>query len=171
MKRKTTENKAEAESSKKSKEVEGLEIGNIAPAIELPNQSGEVVRLSDLEGKWVVVYFYPKDNTPGCTKEAKNFQSLLPEFTALNAVILGVSADSTKSHTTFCSKQGLEFDLLSDTERVTIRAYGAAKNSTSVRRSTVLINPSGHIAHVWSTVSGAEKHPAAVLAQLEQIAK
>jgi peroxiredoxin Q/BCP len=160
----TTTSTTTTTSSKKTKtsSSESIEVGSPAPAFTLLNQSNEEKSLSDYLGKWVVLYFYPKDNTPGCTKEAQGFQQLLDEYTRLGAVVVGVSRDSTKSHTSFCSKYGLEFDLLSDPDRVCVGAYGAKKGE-SVRRSTVLIDPAGLVAHYWNTVSQVAQHPAAVL--------
>lgn len=101
-----------------------LNRGDIAPAFSLPNQDNVEISLRDLEGKWVVLYFYPKDNTPGCTSEACDFTEALPAFEDLNAVILGISPDSPKSHQNFILKQNLEITLLSDEAKEVAQNYG-----------------------------------------------
>lgn len=133
--------------------------GARAPAFSLPDQDGKVVKLSDLKGKWVVLYFYPKDNTPGCTIEAKDFTKLLPEFRKQGAVVLGCSPDSKESHCKFIDKKGLKLTLLSDPEHKVMEKYGVwgkkkfmGREFMGVIRSTVVIDPQGRVAEVWSPV-------------------
>jgi peroxiredoxin Q/BCP len=136
-----------------------LEIGDKAPLFCLHDADNKEVCLNDFNGRWVVLYFYPKDQTPGCTKEACDFTANLNLFQDLNAVILGVSADSTESHTDFIQKENITFPLLSDENFNVIEAYGA-KDSGSIlsrlmnvaKRMTFLIDPEGNIAHIWSKV-------------------
>lgn len=132
--------------------------GQAAPTFTLPSQDGSPISLSSYHGKWVVVYFYPKDMTTGCTIEAHNFQNALAQFDAKNAVILGVSVDSTDSHQQFCAKDGLTFHLLSDTGHKVVGAYGslADHNGTAMaNRNTFLVDPKGNIAKVWTKVNPA----------------
>jgi peroxiredoxin Q/BCP len=136
-----------------------LNIGDKAPALTLPNQDDVEISLRDLEGKWVVLYFYPKDSTPGCTTEACDFTAALPAFEDLGAVILGVSPDSTASHQKFIAKQKLDITLLSDTSTQAAQTYGVwqlkkfcGKEYMGIVRSTFLINPEGQIAKIWSNV-------------------
>jgi len=136
-----------------------IEIGKRAPAFTLPNQDDEKVRLSDLKGSWIVLYFYPRDDTPGCTTEACDFTDALGEFEDLDAVVLGCSPDSTESHRRFIGKHDLGIDLLSDPEHAVMETYGAwgsktmyGRTSEGVIRSTVLIDPAGKVAHHWPRV-------------------
>jgi peroxiredoxin Q/BCP len=132
--------------------------GQPAPEFTLPSQDGSPISLSSYRGKWVVLYFYPKDMTPGCTIEAHKFQDALPRFEAKNAVILGVSVDSADSHKQFCAKDGLTFHLLSDTDHKVVSAYGSLGGFgpvTLANRNTFLIDPQGKIAHVWTGVNPA----------------
>jgi len=139
-----------------------LAIGNQAPAFSLPNQDEVEISLRDLEGKWIVLYFYPKDNTPGCTTEACDFTAAVPFFDSLGAVILGVSPDSPKTHRSFSEKQNLDITLLADVTTDAAQAYGVwqmkknyGKEYMGIVRSTFLINPEGKIAHIWSNVKVA----------------
>lgn len=144
-----------------------------APDFTLPSQEGSKVSLHDFKGKWVVLYFYPKDGTPGCTIEAHNFQRDLPKYEQKNAVIVGVSVDSAGSHKEFCAKQGLTFKLLADTQRNVSRQYGSLTNLVVYKmsaRNTFLINPEGKIAKVWTGVSPAG-HSTEVLGALAQLAR
>lgn len=130
--------------------------GQHAPDFTLPSQDGSPVSLKDFRGKWVLLYFYPRDNTPGCTLEAHNFERDLPKYQHLNAVILGVSLDSQRSHQSFCTKQGLTFKLLSDTDKRVTEEYGSLRNMLGLKmasRNSFLIDPQGNIAKVWIGVS------------------
>jgi peroxiredoxin Q/BCP len=134
----------------------------------LPSQEGGTVSLNDFHGKWVVLYFYPKDMTQGCTIEAHNFQQDLAKYDARHAAILGVSVDSTDSHKEFCTKESLTFKLLSDTDKKVVDAYGSLNARGMASRNTFLIDPRGKIAKVWTGVSPA-KHSEEVLAALDQL--
>lgn len=128
------------------------QVGQTAPTFTLPTQEGTGVSLNQYKGKWVVLYFYPKDMTSGCTIEAHNFQKDMSKFEAVNAVVLGVSVDSVKSHQAFCAKDGLHFKLLSDTGHNVVKQYGSLGNYMGVKmakRNTFLINPEGKIAKEW----------------------
>jgi peroxiredoxin Q/BCP len=136
-----------------------LKAGDKAPEFCLPNQDEVEICLRDLTGKWVVLYFYPKDNTPGCTTEACDFTAALPDFEGLDAVILGVSPDSPKKHRNFIEKKDLKITLLSDEDKEVCQKYGVwqlkknyGREYMGVVRSTFLIDPDGKIAHVWSKV-------------------
>jgi len=147
--------------------------GSEAPPFTLPSQEGTPVSLKDYRGKWVVLYFYPKDQTPGCSREAHNFQAAQPEYARRNAVVLGVSVDSVDSHKKFCAKEGLNFKLLADTEHKVTDSYGSLTNFGVVKfaaRHTFLIDPEGKIARVYTSVDPA-KHSAEVLAALDQLQK
>ena len=129
--------------------------GTPAPDFCLPDAEGEDYCLKDFAGKWLVLYFYPRDNTPGCTIEAKGFSDAMEEFAALGAEIVGVSADSEASHQKFTAKQGLRFRLLSDQKHEAIAAYKVWKDRMilkGIERSTFLIDPDGRIATVWRNV-------------------
>jgi peroxiredoxin Q/BCP len=128
-------------------------VGQVAPGFTLPSQTGAQVSLSSFAGKWVVLYFYPKDMTQGCTIEAHNYQASQPQFLAKNAVILGVSVDSADSHQQFCTKENLTFRLLADTNHTVVSAYGSLGGNGMASRNTFLIDPHGKIANVWTSVS------------------
>ncbi len=151
-----------------------LTEGDPAPDFVLPDASGKENRLSDLKGRFVVLYFYPKDDTTGCTKEAINFTELKTEFDGLNATIIGVSPDTAKSHAKFSEKHALGITLLSDREKSVIRAYGAwvekkmyGRSYMGVDRSTFLIGPDGRIVKIWRGVK-VPGHAAAVLEALKK---
>jgi peroxiredoxin Q/BCP len=132
------------------------QAGQIAPGFTLPSQDGSPVSLEQFKGKWVLLYFYPKDNTVGCTIEAHNFQRDLPKYEGLDAVVVGVSLDSEQSHQGFCTKQGLTFKLLSDTNREVTQKYGSLRNLLGLKmaaRNSFLIDPTGKIEKVWLGVS------------------
>lgn len=152
-----------------------LEIGQAAPDFSLANAQDETKTLQDFAGQWLVFYFYPKDNTPGCTTEAIDFTALKPEFTALNATIVGVSPDTAKSHQKFIDKKELNLELLCDPDHQTAEAYGIwqlkkfmGKEYMGIVRSTFLIDPEGKIAHTWITVR-VKEHASKVLAQLKTL--
>ncbi len=154
---------------------QGIKVGNKAPAFTLPDQDGKKVSLKDLQGQWVVLYFYPKDNTSGCTKEACGFTSELSEFSKLGATVIGVSPDSPESHRKFIDKQKLKICLLSDPDHKVLEKYGAwgeknmyGKKSMGVIRSTVLIDPEGRIAHHWPKVK-VDGHVQAVREKLHEL--
>ena len=136
-----------------------IKAGTKAPDFSLENQDDKKVSLKDNKGKWIVLYFYPKDNTSGCTKEACDFTELLNDYKKLNATVFGVSPDSTESHRGFIEKQGLGITLLSDPDKKAHKAYGAwgmkknyGKEYEGVIRSTFIISPEGKIAEAWSKV-------------------
>ena len=152
-----------------------LEVGQKAPEFATPNQRGEISKLADFAGQWLVLYFYPKDNTPGCTAEAIDFTALSPQFQQLNAIILGVSPDSEKSHCRFIEKHNLTIQLLSDTEHQLAEIYQVwglkkfmGKEYMGIKRSTFLIDPQGNIAYIWSNVK-VKAHAEAVLKKLEEL--
>ncbi|WP_456470178.1 thioredoxin-dependent thiol peroxidase [Caminibacter sp.] len=141
----------------------------------LPNQDGVEICLRDLKGRWIVLYFYPKDNTPGCTTEAKEFSALLDEFEKLGAVVIGISPDSPKKHSNFIEKHNLKITLLSDENKEVLKAYGAwgkkkmyGKEYEGVIRSTFLIDPDGNIVKEYKKVK-AKGHAANVLEDLKVI--
>ena len=153
-----------------------LDVGNKAPDFSLPDQNEKTVSLSGLKGKWVVLYFYPKDNTPGCTTEACDFTARYGEFSRLDAEILGVSPDSTKSHRNFIQKQNLGITLLSDPDHKVLEAYGAwqkkslyGKEYMGVQRSTFIIDAQGRLAYIWPkvTVKGHVEEVQKKLAELK----
>lgn len=144
-----------------------------APALDfsLPSQDGSQVSLKDYRGKWVVLYFYPKDFTSGCTVEAHNFERDQNEFAHRNAVVLGVSVDSPESHKKFCAKEGLNFKLLADTAHQVSKRYGSLMNfgvAQIAARNTFLINPDGKIARVFASVNPAH-HSSEVLSALDAL--
>jgi peroxiredoxin Q/BCP len=133
-------------------------VGQEAPAFTLPSQDGSPISLEQYRGKWVVLYFYPKDMTTGCTIEAHKFQDALPQFDAKNAVILGVSVDTVDSHKQFCTKDSLTFHLLADPDHKVVSAYGSLGSfgpMTIAQRNTFLIDPQGKIAKEWVKVTPA----------------
>ena len=149
-----------------------LQPGNEAPEFELENSDGVKISLRDFVGKKVVIYFYPKDNTPGCTTEACEFSALYDDFMDSNSVIIGISPDSTKSHTNFTSKYGLKHILLSDIEKEVAKLYGVwqvrknyGKEYLGIVRSTFVIDESGKIIKIYKSVK-AKDHAAKVLADL-----
>ncbi len=147
--------------------------GSPAPEFTLVSQEGSSVSLKDYRGKWVVLYFYPKDQTPGCTREAHNFQADQSKYDARNSVILGVSVDSVDSHKKFCTKEGLNFKLLADSDGEVSREYGSLTNLGLVKfaaRHTFLIDPSGKIARAYTSVDPG-RHSEDVLAALDQLQK
>ena len=152
-----------------------LEIETKAPDFCLPNQDDVEICLRDVKGKWIVLYFYPKDNTPGCTTEACEFTEALPIFEDMNAVILGVSADSTQKHRNFIAKKELDITLLSDESIEMMQEYGVwqlkknyGKEYMGIVRSTLIINPEGIIKAVWTKVR-VKEHVAKVREELEKL--
>ena len=151
-----------------------IEEGKPAPDFALTDQNGDTVSLEDFRGRDVIVYFYPKDDTPGCTKEACGFRDLFREIQDAGAVILGVSPDGQAAHETFIGKYELPFTLLSDPDKEVMTRYGAfgekmmyGKKVTGIIRSTVWIGPDGKVKKHWRRVPKAAAHPAKVLAALQ----
>lgn len=152
-----------------------LKVGAEAPKFCLPNKDNKDVCLKDFKGKYVVLYFYPKDNTPGCTTEAIGFTGILPELQKLDAIVIGISPDSPESHAKFIKKKNLKVILLSDVDKKVLKAYGKwgkkkflGKEYIGVTRSTFLLDPNGNIAHIWPKVS-VKGHPEEVKQILEKI--
>lgn len=150
-----------------------IQEGKKAPAFTLKDAAGKPVKLSDYAGRDVVVYFYPRDDTPGCTKEACGFRDLWAEFKKKKIAVLGVSPDEGDSHVKFAQKYELPFTLLSDPDKKVLTAYEAwgektlyGKKSVGVLRSTVWIGPDGKVKKHWARVANAEEHPARVLAEI-----
>jgi peroxiredoxin Q/BCP len=145
------------------------QVGQMAPDFTLPSQDGSKISLHDFRGKWVVLYFYPKDGTSGCTLEAHNFQRDIVKYQQLNAEIVGVSVDTADSHKEFCAKQGLHFKLLADTEKKVSEQYDSLMMIVHYSsRNTFLIAPDGKIAKIWTGVSPA-KHSEEVVAALSSL--
>ena len=147
--------------------------GSAAPDFTLASQEGSSVSLKDYRGSWIVLYFYPKDQTPGCTREAHNFQADQSKYAARHAVVLGVSVDNVDSHKKFCAKEGLNFKLLADTDGKVSRSYGSLTNLGVVKfaaRHTFLIDPSGRVAKSYTSVD-PERHSQEVLHALDQMQK
>lgn len=128
-----------------------LQIGQFAPDFSLPDQDGKIHKLSDYRGKWVLVYFYPQDDTPGCTTEACGFRDNLPRFEESQVIILGISTDTVESHRKFADKYGLPFTLLADSDRKIVQEYGVWDNRTL--RTSFLINPEGKIIKIYEKVN------------------
>lgn len=148
-------------------------VGSAAPDFTLPSQESSAVSLRDYRGQWVVLYFYPKDLTTGCTREAHNFQVDQPKYAQRNAVVLGVSVDNVESHKKFCAKEGLNFKLLADTGHGVTKSYGSLTNLGVVQmaaRHTFIINPEGKVAHVYTSVDPFH-HSDEVLAELGRLQK
>lgn len=147
--------------------------GSAAPDFTLASQEGTSVSLRDYRGSWVVLYFYPRDQTPGCTREAHNFQADQTKYAERRAVVLGVSVDSVDSHKKFCTKEGLNFKLLADTNGKVSASYGSLTNLGVVKfaaRHTFLIDPNGKVVKAYTSVDPA-RHNEEVLAALDQLQK
>ncbi len=143
--------------------------GQTAPTFTLPSQTGEPTSLASFHGRWVVLYFYPKDGTSGCTMEAHNFQQDAEKYEKMHAVIVGVSVDTVDSHKAFCAKEGLNFHLLADPDKKVVTEYGSLGNYMGfkiAKRNTFLINPEGKIVKVWTSVDPSH-HSTEVLAELQ----
>jgi peroxiredoxin Q/BCP len=148
-------------------------VGSAAPDFTLNSQDGKSISLHDYKGKWVVLYFYPKDMTSGCTIEAHNFQRDLAKYDAKNAVILGVSVQDEKSHQEFCAKESLTFKLLADTKKEVSEKYDSVMNLGVMKlssRHTFLIDPNGVVRKVWTSVD-VKTHSDDVLAAIDQLSK
>ena len=155
--------------------MSNLNIGDKAPDFEMPTKDGTIVKLASLQGKFVVLYFYPKDDTPGCTIEAGEFNKFKPEFEKLGGVIIGVSKDDLNSHHKFKEKYCLEFDLASDKDSDTCENYGVwgeksmyGKTYMGINRTTFLIDKEGTIAHIWREVA-VNGHAGAVLDKIKEL--
>ena len=151
-----------------------IEEGKAAPAFTLPDADGKKVSLKEFAGKDVILYFYPKDDTPGCTKEACGFRDDWKALQKMGVVVLGVSGDSAASHQKFAAKYKLPFPLLSDPERAVMEKYGAygekmmyGKKVTGVIRSTVWIGKDGKVKKHWARIASAEQHPTKVMEALK----
>jgi len=152
-----------------------IQIDQQAPDFCLPNQDDIEICLRDLKGKWIVLYFYPRDNTPGCTTEACEFTQAAPDFSDLDAIILGVSADSTKKHRNFIEKKELGITLLSDEETTMMQKYGVwqlkknyGKEYMGIVRSTYIIDPNGIVKAVWEKVK-VKEHVTKVQEKLQEL--
>jgi thioredoxin-dependent peroxiredoxin len=152
-----------------------MHVGQPAPNFTAPNRAGENVSLQDFKGRWLVLYFYPKDNTPGCTTQAIDFTSKLADFHSLNTEIVGISPDSIASHDKFITKHKLEVMLLSDPEHQIADSYEVwqlkkfmGKEYMGIVRSTFLIDPQGNIAQIWPNVK-VKNHAEIVLDRLQQV--
>lgn len=155
----------------------GLKVNDPAPQFSLSDTNENDISLHDFKGKWVVLYFYPKDNTSGCTAEAVDFTAQIKEFANLNAVIFGISPDSCKSHQSFTQKHDLKVDLLSDPKKKVLRDYGVWQKKSmygreymGVVRTTCLIDPAGEIAAIWPKVK-VQGHAEEVRIKLEELQK
>jgi peroxiredoxin Q/BCP len=149
------------------------EVGKPAPDFSLTTGDGSQVSLKDYHGKWIVLYFYPKDFTSGCTMEARNFQRDLAKYEESGAIILGVSVDTAQSHKDFCTKEGLNFKLLADPDGKVSTEYGSVmdyKGSKLAARNTFIVNPKGEIAKVYTSVKPAD-HSEQVLKDLAELKK
>jgi peroxiredoxin Q/BCP len=160
-----------------SPSVKILDIGGKVPDLSFTLGNGTTASFADHAGRWLVLYFYPKDNTPGCTTEGIDFNALLPKFRRAGADVLGVSRDSQKSHTNFCGKFGFRFDLVSDADEALCKAFGViqmksmyGKKVLGIVRSTFLIDPDGVIRGIWRPVK-VPGHAEAVLAALKRAKK
>lgn len=152
-----------------------LEIGDTIPPFCLPNQDEEEICFRDIKGRWAVIYFYPKDNTPGCTTEACDFTEALPDFNELEAIILGVSPDSPKKHRNFIEKKNLKITLLADEDKSLCKSFGIwqlkkfmGREYMGVVRSTFLIAPDGRLAYKWEKVR-VKNHVAEVKEKLQEL--
>ena len=153
------------------------DIGDRIPQFAFTLSTGATASFADYADKWLVLYFYPKDSTPGCTIEGNDFNALLPQLKKLGAQVLGVSRDSVKSHQNFCAKQGFKFDLVSDTDEALCKGFDViheknmyGKKVLGIVRSTFLIGPDGTIRQLWHPVK-VPGHADAVLAELKQLRK
>lgn len=160
-----------------TEQILDLEVGIEAPEFSLPDQDNKKVSLKDFRGKYKILYFYPKDNTPACTTEAIGFTGILPALQKLNAIVIGISPDSPESHAKFIEKKDLKVILLSDRDKKVIKKYGKwgkkkfrGKEYMGVVRSTFLIDPDGKIVHIWPKVS-VKGHPEDVEKILKELIK
>lgn len=148
-------------------------VGKPAPSFKLQDQNAKWHSLSQYKGKWIVLYFYPKDNSPGCTQEANQFKALYPQFIQNNAVVLGVSLDDVKSHQKFSEKLALPFPILADSNQQLAQQYGIVRNfgiAQIAKRESFLIDPQGTIVYHYNSVN-TQSHAAQVLADIEKLTK
>ena len=152
-----------------------LEVGDNAPDFAIPNQNGDIINLKSFEGKWSVIYFYPRDDTPGCTVEAKEFTDLNQKFEKLGCGVVGISPDNEAKHCKFIEKHELNIELLADTDKTMLADYGVwqeksmyGKTYMGVVRTTYLINPNGSVAEAWTKVK-AKGHAEAVFERLVEL--
>lgn len=155
--------------------MSNLEVGSQAPSFALPDQNGKIHQLVDYRGKWLLLYFYPKDNTPGCTVEACTLRDNWNKFTKLNASVLGISADGILSHQKFSTKFALPFPILADEKKSMLQSYGVlaeksmfGKTFLGIKRSSFLIDPDGKIAKIYKNVKPAD-HAEQVLADIKEL--
>ena len=153
-----------------------LNVGDKAPDFTLPDENGKMVSLSDYAGKWLVVYFYPKDDTPGCTKEACDFTDNINDFSGLDAEVVGISRDDADAHQKFIAKYNLNLTLLSDPDKSIHKAYGAwgkkinyGKEIVGVTRSTFIVSPKGKIAALWRKVNVRTKRKSGVIKHADKV--
>lgn len=154
-----------------------LNVGDAAPSFALPDAEGNLVKLEDLKGKWVVLYFYPRDNTPGCTKEACGFRDAYADYQTSDVVVLGVSTDDAKAHTKFATKYDLPFPLLVDEGGAIASEYGSyglkkfmGKEYMGISRSTFIIDPEGRLAKIYRKVK-PEPHAQEVLSDIAELSR
>lgn len=148
-------------------------VGQVAPAFKLQDQNSKWHELKNYKGKWVVLYFYPKDNTPGCTEEARQFKELYPQFLKSNAVVLGASLDDVKSHQAFSEKLGLPFPILADSDHQLAEQFGIVRNfgiTKVAKRESFLIDPQGVIVYHYSSVN-TQTHADQVLKDIQKLQK
>lgn len=160
-----------------SQQILEIKEGNDAPEFTLPDKDNKLISLKEFKGKYVILYFYPADNTPACTTEAIGFTGILPALEKLDAVVIGISPDSPESHAKFIEKKNLKVILLSDVDNKVIKKYGKwgkkkfrGKEYIGVIRSTFLIDPEGKVAHIWPKVS-VKGHPEEVESILRNLIK
>lgn len=151
-----------------------LEVGKPFPDFALPNQDNKMMKLKDFAGKWLVVYVYPKDDTPGCTLEGKGFSAMKPDYDKSNSVVLGVSEDDTVSHKNFCSKYGFNISLLADTKAELLKSMGVGqsehKGTMYWNRTTFLVDPKGIVRKIYPKVT-PQGHEAEVLKDIQELQK
>jgi peroxiredoxin Q/BCP len=152
-----------------------IKVGDKAPDFFLPHREGKNSALADFKGKWIVLYFYPKDNTPGCSREAAEFSTTFPEFRAMNAVVVGISPDSPQSHAKFAGKYNLKHMLLSDEKHDVLERYGVwqlkkmyGREFYGVVRSTFIISPEGTVSYIWRRVK-VDGHVEEVKSKLKEL--
>ena len=151
-----------------------LRTGQKAPEINLPDQKGNIIKLSDLKGRWALIYFYPKDDTPGCTKEACGLRDKMPDFKKIDFTVLGISVDSPSSHKKFADKYNLSFPLLADEDKKVVKSYGVwgkkkfmGKEYMGTNRQSFLVGPDGRIVKIYEKVN-PEEHAEEILKDIKE---